>query len=58
MKDKYDCLYLSLAVSLDARLVTADLLFYEALKDGDYADKLLWVENIPPQPTILTARKN
>jgi len=43
----YDCLYLSLAVSLDAQMVTADLRFYDALKDGDYGSKLLWIEDIP-----------
>jgi len=43
----YDCLYLSLAVSLNAEMVTADLKFYEALKIGNYAKSLLWVENIP-----------
>jgi len=43
----YDCLYLSLAVSLDAQMVTADLRFYNALKDGDYRAKLLWIEDIP-----------
>jgi predicted nucleic acid-binding protein len=43
----YDCLYLSLAVSLEGQMVTADSRFYEALKDGDYAERLLWVEDIP-----------
>jgi len=43
----YDCLYLSLAVSLDAQMVTADLRLYNALKDGDYGSRLLWVEDIP-----------
>jgi predicted nucleic acid-binding protein len=43
----YDCLYLSLAVSTDSEMVTADLKFYEALKAGDYAKWLRWVEDIP-----------
>jgi predicted nucleic acid-binding protein len=43
----YDCLYLSLAISLDSEMVTADLKFYEALKTGHYANRLCWVENIP-----------
>jgi len=42
----YDCLYLSLAVSLDNEMVTADLKFYEALKMGKYIKWLCWVENI------------
>ncbi len=43
----YDCLYLSLAISLDGEMVTADLKFYEALKTGNYAKWLCWVEDIP-----------
>ena len=43
----YDCLYLSLAISLEGKMVTADLRFYNALKNGDYAEWLLWVEDIP-----------
>jgi len=43
----YDCLYLSLAVSLDCEMVTADLKFYEALKTGNYGKWLRWVENTP-----------
>ena len=43
----YDCLYLSLAISLDSEMVTADLKFYDALKTGNYAKRLCWVEDIP-----------
>jgi len=43
----YDCLYLSLAVSLDGQMVTADSRFYEALKNSHYGNQLLWVEDIP-----------
>jgi len=43
----YDCLYLSLAVSLEGKMVTADSRFYQALKESDYAERLLWVEDIP-----------
>jgi len=43
----YDCLYLSIAISLDSEMVTADLKFYEALKTGNYANRLCWVEDIP-----------
>ncbi len=28
-------------------MVTADLKFYESLKTGPYANRLLWVEDIP-----------
>jgi predicted nucleic acid-binding protein len=43
----YDCLYLSLALAIDGQMVTADLKFYESLKTGPYANRLLWVEDIP-----------
>ncbi|MDM8561984.1 type II toxin-antitoxin system VapC family toxin [Candidatus Marithioploca araucensis] len=42
----YDCLYINLAISLDCEMVTADLKFYEALKSGDYAKWLRWIENL------------
>jgi hypothetical protein len=34
-------------VLLEGKMVTADLRFYDALKNGDYAERLLWVEDIP-----------
>ena len=43
----YDCLYLSLAIAIDGQMVTADLKFYEALQTSPYANRLLWVEDIP-----------
>jgi len=43
----YDGLYLSLAIAIDGQMVTADLKFYESLKTGPYANRLLWVEDIP-----------
>ncbi len=43
----YDCLYLSLALAIDGQMVTADLKFYDSLKTGPYANRLLWVEEIP-----------
>jgi predicted nucleic acid-binding protein len=43
----YDCLYLSLALAIDGQMVTADLKFYEALQTSPYANRLLWVEDIP-----------
>ncbi|MDM8564804.1 type II toxin-antitoxin system VapC family toxin [Candidatus Halobeggiatoa sp. HSG11] len=42
----YDCLYLSLAISLNGKMVTADLKFYESLKSSNYIKWLLWVEDI------------
>lgn len=44
----YDSLYLALAVTADCRLVTADLKFYNALKDVSlFKKRLLWIEDIP-----------
>jgi predicted nucleic acid-binding protein len=43
----YDCLYLSLALAIDGQMVTADRKFYEALQTSPYANRLLWVEDIP-----------
>ncbi|WP_414624477.1 type II toxin-antitoxin system VapC family toxin [Calothrix sp. CCY 0018] len=42
----YDCLYLSLAVSEECQMVTADKKFYNALKNTHFATNLLWVEDI------------
>jgi predicted nucleic acid-binding protein len=41
----YDCIYVALAVSLDARLVTADEKLYNALRDGPLGRRILWVED-------------
>lgn len=44
----YDCLYLALAVSHDAQMVTADRKFYRSLTQTPYARYVLWIGNIPP----------
>lgn len=43
----YDCIYLALALILEARLVTADERFYQALRRSPLIENLLWVEAIP-----------
>ncbi|WP_256874998.1 type II toxin-antitoxin system VapC family toxin [Nostoc sp. C052] len=42
----YDSLYLTLAITQQCQMVTADEKFYNALKTSSYANHLLWVENI------------
>jgi predicted nucleic acid-binding protein len=42
----YDSLYLALAMSNGCRLVTADLRFYNAVKETHWGQFCLWVENI------------
>ena len=39
----YDCLYLALALLLDARLITADRRFYEALQTSPFSEHLCWI---------------
>jgi predicted nucleic acid-binding protein len=39
----YDCTYLSLAIEEDCPLVTADRKFYDAIKAGPFADRIVWV---------------
>lgn len=39
----YDFIYLALAVALDCQLVTADQLFFDAMRDTSFAPRLLWV---------------
>ncbi len=43
----YDWTYLTLAVSLDCPMVTADEKFYLALRGGALASYLCWVADIP-----------
>ena len=43
----YDCLYLSLAIVRDCRLVTADRKFFNALTSTFLNDHLLWAEDLP-----------
>jgi len=50
-RSMYDCLYLALAVRLDAQLVTADRKFFDALADGPFAAHLCWIEDVPTSPS-------
>lgn len=43
----YDCLYLSLALQLDCEFVTADRRFIRTLSETEYADHVLWIEDLP-----------
>lgn len=43
----YDCLYLSLALSLDCEMVTADRRFQRIIENSRYANHVLWVEDLP-----------
>lgn len=42
----YDSLYIALAVRADCSLVTADRSLYNSLRDGDLAERLVWVEEL------------
>jgi predicted nucleic acid-binding protein len=42
----YDCLYLSLAVSQNAQMVTADRRFCRALDPNQFANRVMWIGNI------------
>ena len=42
----YDCLYVALAVFLNARMVTADRRLYEGLVNEPFGEHILWVEDI------------
>jgi len=42
----YDCLYIALALSISGRMVTADRKLYNGLKNGPFAQNMLWVEDI------------
>jgi predicted nucleic acid-binding protein len=44
----YDGLYVALAERTDCRLVTADRKLYNSLREGDLAERLIWVENFGP----------
>lgn len=41
-----DCLYLALALIMDAQLVTADARFYRALRASSAGPTVVWVEDI------------
>ena len=43
----YDSLYLALAMSNACLMVTADLRFYDAVKDTLWGRHCLWVEDVP-----------
>lgn len=43
----YDSLYLALAISNDCPMITADLRFFNALKDTPWGKHCLWVEDLP-----------
>ena len=43
----YDSLYLALAMSNGCLMVTADLRFYNAVKDTPWGRHCLWIENTP-----------
>jgi predicted nucleic acid-binding protein len=43
----YDCLYLALAVFLDAKMVTADRKAYEGIALSHWASHILWFEHVP-----------
>ena len=43
----YDCVYIALAVSLEAHMVTADRRFCRALAAGQFANRLLWIGDVP-----------
>lgn len=40
----YDCLYITLASLLEARMVTADRRLYEGLANGPFANYVVWIE--------------
>ncbi len=42
----YDCLYVSLAVVLGERMVTADRRFYNRIAKSPFAAHVLWVEDV------------
>ena len=42
----YDCLYISLAVLLETKMVTADKRLYKALAKSPFADSVAWVRDI------------
>jgi predicted nucleic acid-binding protein len=42
----YDCLYLALAETIDGVVITADRKFFQALSNGPYSPRIIWIENI------------
>jgi predicted nucleic acid-binding protein len=43
----YDCLYLALALILEARMVTADERVYRATRSAGTAEHVVWVGDVP-----------
>lgn len=43
----YDCLYVALAVHLDAQMVTADRHLHRAFQGGAFGRQVLWIEDLP-----------
>ena len=43
----YDCLYVALAVLLNARMVTADRVLYSGMSQSEYARNIVWIEELP-----------
>ncbi|MGD9852664.1 MAG: type II toxin-antitoxin system VapC family toxin [Nitrospirales bacterium] len=41
----YDCLYLALAETIDGAVITADRKFWQALSNGPYGSRIVWVED-------------
>ena len=46
----YDCFYLSLAILLDAPMVTADRRLFDALGKGAFSAHVMWVEATATRP--------
>lgn len=43
----YDWIYLTLAISLKCKLVTADRKFFLGMRNTRYKEYLIWIENLP-----------
>jgi predicted nucleic acid-binding protein len=43
----YDSLYIALAIDLDMRLVTADRRLYQALQGTSFAQRAIWISDVP-----------
>jgi len=41
----YDCIYLSLAVILDEKMITADRKFFDGITETEFADQICWIED-------------
>ena len=43
----YDCLYLALAEARNSVMVTADRRFHDVVNDSIWADRIVWIEDMP-----------